>query len=443
MNRNRIGCALSVIGALGLGCGEDSTPMTPPPPGDPIHVRTMTNLTGATSENAHPYYLGIKDAIAEANETGGIRNHKIEEKTRNHDYMQAMWVAAYDDLKANDPDFAKVIQFFSWGTPDTQAFSKDATMREVPWISGSYATTLATPLPQTRMVAVPPSTDVTTFTAEGAPYNFFAGTDYSTQVRIAMDFVKKRLGTKIAFAYCTGSSFCKEPIPPGKTYGKQIGLTILSDMNFELGDNYDTVDLKVKAYAENPANAGVEWFWVGNSIFSSTHFAKAVRKYYPTNTPKLIMNLYGMDERTGDLCGADCVGNAFSVQAFANYGDLSREGMAEVLRVATKWRAKDTTVPEATWKNIRYVQGYVSFFVFRKAVEKLIDEKKELTGKNLKVAYESFRNLSTGGLTPPISFTAEDHRPTNITRIYSMNAQGKLLFEDEISIALQSEWLGW
>ena len=50
-------------------------------------------------------------------------------------------------------------------------------------------------------------------------------------------------------------------------------------------------------------------------------------------------------------------------------------------------------MPEATWKNIRYVQGYVSFYVFRKGVEKLIDEKKEITGKNLKAAYESFRNL--------------------------------------------------
>jgi branched-chain amino acid transport system substrate-binding protein len=282
------------------------------------------------------------------------------------------------------------------------------------------------------------------FVAEGAPYNFFAGTDYSTQVRIGMDFVKKRGGSKIAFAYCTGSGFCREPIPPGKTYAVSIGLAIAPDINFELGDNEAAVDAKVATYAA--ANPDVQWFWVGNSIFTSTFFAKAVKKHYGAlsapSTPKLIMNLYGMDERTWELCGADCVDNAFSVQAFASYGDLRHAGMEEMLRVANKWRAKDS-VPEATWKNMRYVQGYVSFYVFRKGVEKLIDDKQELTGKNLKAAYESFRNLSTGGLTPPISFTDADHRPTNVTRIYSLNEQGKLRFEDEISIALQSEWLGW
>ena len=248
MNRNRIGRVFSVIAVLGWGWAvARDTPVTPPPPKDPIHVRTMTNLKGATSENGHPYYLGIKDSIAEANETGGIKGYPIVETTVNHDYMAAMWTAAYETWKA-DPDFAKTIQFFSWGTPDTQAFSKDATMREVPWISGSYATTLATPLPQTRTVRVPGETMDRMFVAEGAPYNFFAGTDYSTQVRIAMDFVKKRGGgTKIAFAYCTGSSFCKEPIPPGKTYAASIGLTIAPDINPELGDNYDAIDGKVAA----------------------------------------------------------------------------------------------------------------------------------------------------------------------------------------------------
>ena len=136
------------------------------------------------------------------------------------------------------------------------------------------------------------------------------------------------------------------------------------------------------------------------------------------------------------------MGNTYSVQAFAAFGDLRHAGMEELMRVYSKWRGKDGE-PENKWRNMRYVQGYVSFFVFRKGVEKLLDDKKELTGKNLKEAYESFRNLQTGGLTPPISFTAEDHRPTNITRIYSMNAQGKLQFEDEINIQLKPEWLGW
>jgi branched-chain amino acid transport system substrate-binding protein len=439
MNLNRIGMAVcGVLGLLGVSCGEEATEVPPPTPKDPIQVRTMTVLTGSTSENGAPYYAGIKDAIRETNDTGGIKGYLIEEKTVDHSYMKDKWVAAYADWKANDPTFDKVIQFFSWGTPDTQEFSKEATTREVPWISGSYATTLATPLPQRRTISVPTEPAPREFVADGAPFNFFAGTDYSTQIRIGMDFVKKKNGTKIAFAYCTASAFCKEPIPPGKTYAAAIGITIAPDVNPELNDTEAAIDTKVQTYAAS--NPDVQWFWVGNSIFTSTFFAKAVKKYLPN--AKLIMNLYGMDERTFGLCGDACVGNTFSVQAFSAFGDLRHAGMEELVRVYNKWRTKDGE-PEDKWRNMRYVQGYVSFFLFRRGVESLIDQKKELTGKNLKAAYESFRNLNTGGLTPPISFTAEDHRPTNITRIYSMNAQGKLQFEDEINIQLQSEWLGW
>jgi branched-chain amino acid transport system substrate-binding protein len=427
----------------GFGCGSDESTNTPPPPPikGTLHIRTMTVLTGPTSENGGPYYMGIKDAIREANANGGIMGYMLEEKTVDHGYVKDRWVAAYNEWKATDPDFDKVIQFFSWGTPDTQEFSKEAETRGVPWISGSYATTLATPLPQTRSVVIPPSTTATDFKADGAPFNFFAGTDYSTQVRIAMEFVKgQNVNAKVAFAYCTGSAFCKEPIPPGKTYATQIGLSLGPDVNPELSDTNEQVDAKVKAWAD--ANPGVQnvWFWVGNSIFTSTYFAKAVKKYLPS--AKIIMNMYGMDERTWDLCGADCVGNVYSVQSFAPYGDTRYPGMADMLIVYKKWRATDGE-PESKWANMRYTQGYVSFQMFRKGVEKLIADKKELTGRNLKDAYESFRGLSTGGLAPPITFTAQDHRPTNITRIYSMEEHGKLQFAKEESVQLLAEWLGW
>ena len=43
----------------------------------------------------------------------------------------------------------------------------------------------------------------------------------------------------------------------------------------------------------------------------------------------------------------------------------------------------------------------------------------------------------------PITFTPEDHRPTNRVRVYSMNEFGKFQFEDEISVQLQRDWMGW
>ena len=175
---------------------------------------------------------------------------------------------------------------------------------------------------------------------------------------------------------------------------------------------------------------------MGNSTLSTIATIKAARKYLPN--ARLIANLYGFDER----CGIDCAGNAYVVMSFAAFGENTRLGMAEVVRIHDKWRKTDGHDP-GRFRNVRYVQGFVSFLMFQKGVENLINQGKEITGRNLKEAMESFDNLDVGGLTAPISFSPEDHRPTDRTRIYSVNEFGRFRFETEVKVTLQPDWLGW
>jgi ABC-type branched-subunit amino acid transport system substrate-binding protein len=446
---NKTAVAMSVAGLavlFGSGCGED----TPAPIADKgtLEIRTMMSYTGPTSDNATVYYQGIKDALRDANDTGGIRGYKLNEVFYDHAYNLDLAQAKYNEWKA-DPSWSKILMFFSWGTPDTEMFAADALAEGKPFISGSYATTLATPTPQMRSVTLPDGT-VQKFDTKGAPYDFFAGTDYSTQARIGMNFVRGRGGHKIAFAYCTTSAFCKEPIPPGKTYAAQIGLSISPDLAIELGDDQAMVDTKVQAYLKD--HADVEWYWMGNSITSTTFLIKSLKKYAPT--AKVISNMWGMDERTGGspddpsavqplgYCGADCVGNSFVIMSFAAFGDTRYTGMEAVVNLHRKWRQKDGD-PADKWANVRYVQGYVSFHMFRRALESVVDSGKDVNGRNLKDAFEKFSKLESGGLTSPITFTPDDHRPTNIARIYSLNTHGKFQFEEEQSVPLQTDWLGW
>jgi branched-chain amino acid transport system substrate-binding protein len=350
----------------------------------------------------------------------------------DHGYMKPNWIAKYAEWKSQ-PDWPQVLMFFTWGTPDTSEFSEDAAIEGKPFISGSYATTLATPKPQTTMVTMPDGTQQT-FAAKGAPFNFFAGTDYSTQIRIAMRFVQDKGGHKVAFAYCTGSTFCTEPIPAGKTYAKEINLAIGPDFNPELADTAQIIDDKMKAYAA--ANPDVDWFWVGNSTSTTIPTIQAVKKYLPS--AKVIANLYGFDER----CGTQCSGNAYVVMSFAAFGDTRYPGMSEVVRVHEKWRKADGEDANL-YKNVRYVQGFVSFVMLQKAIEQLEQENREITGRNVKQALETFRQKDVGGLTAPLTFTPDDHRPTNVTRIYSMNEFGRFAYETETRVELKSDWLGW
>ena len=95
-----------------------------------------------------------------------------------------------------------------------------------------------------------------------------------------MRFVQDKGGHKVAFAYCTGSTFCTEPIPAGKTYAKEIGLAIAPDFNPELADTAQVIDDKMKAYAA--ANPDVDWFWVGNSTFTTIPTIRRSRSTCPT-----------------------------------------------------------------------------------------------------------------------------------------------------------------
>jgi branched-chain amino acid transport system substrate-binding protein len=413
-----------------VGCNQQLA--GPPAYRGTLQVRTLMAQTGPTSDNGAEYYQGINDALREANDKGGIRGYLIEEQFHDHAYNIDNARARYNQWKA-DPSWQDVLAFFSWGTPDSEAFAADSALEGKPFISGSYATTLATPTPQTRMVTLPDGTQKT-FTTAGAPYNFFAGTDYSTQIRIAMRFIKDRAGRKIAFAYCTGSSFCTQPIPAGKTYANEIGLTVADDFNPELGDSEAAIDAKMQLYAAG--HPDVEWFWVGNSTLSTIATIKAARKHLPN--AKLIANLYGFDER----CGTDCAGNAYVVMSFAAFGENTRPGSAEVVRVHDKWRKIDGHEP-ARFANVRYVQGFVSFLMFQKGVENLLNQGMDINGRNLKDALESFDRLDVGGLTAPISFSPDDHRPTDRTRIYSINEFGRFRFETEVRVTLQNDWLGW
>ena len=72
-----------------------------------------------------------------------------------------------------------------------------------------------------------------------------------------------------------------------------------------------------------------------------------------------------------------------------------------------------------------------------------LKDKKEVTGPNIKEAFETYGTLSTGGLTLNLNFTADDHRPSSGALIYAVGADGKLSYKKEVSATLKPEWKGW
>ncbi|HVJ93322.1 MAG TPA: hypothetical protein VM580_26155, partial [Labilithrix sp.] len=90
--------------------------------------------------------------------------------------------------------------------------------------------------------------------------------------------------------------------------------------------------------------------------------------------------------------------------------------------------------------------------LLKMGIERVIDQGKPVTGENLKDALESFRSEDTGGLTAPLSFSPDDHRPQSTVSIYTLDYPtsdaGPIVgtlknIPPTRRIALQNQWLGW
>jgi len=173
---------------------------------------------------------------------------------------------------------------------------------------------------------------------------------------------------------------------------------------------------------------------------------------------QVIVNNWGFDETLSGLCGTACNGRVHGIVPFTAYDDTSR-GSTEIKKVTAlhdAWRTYDSanpgkvvftdggTTPAGPFKNVRYVQGYVSAHIFRIAIERIIAAGKPITGPNVKEALESFVQVDTGGLSDKLSFGPSDHRPQSTETIYKFGNDGTLVAEPPSrTIALDSHWLGW
>jgi branched-chain amino acid transport system substrate-binding protein len=104
------------------------------------------------------------------------------------------------------------------------------------------------------------------------------------------------------------------------------------------------------------------------------------------------------------------------VQPISPFGE-GIPGMAAIKEAHQKWHPFDS-------HTLSYVEGWATSQIISEAL------KKSLTGQGfsrarVKFALEGFRGFVTGGLTPPITITPRDHRPSVESRIFIVK-DGKL-----------------
>src|SRR5262245_15462025 len=134
---------------------------------DVIKLGNLVDLTGPTSDQGKDIAQGRTDAVQYFNERGGVNGKKLELVSVEYGFQPPRAVAAYKRFVEVD----KVLLVLGYGTPDTEALRPMITKDKIPYISGSYSGHLTDP--------------------RQTPYNFPGGIDYTSQMRIFMNYVKE------------------------------------------------------------------------------------------------------------------------------------------------------------------------------------------------------------------------------------------------------------
>jgi len=386
--------ALLVVG-LGVATAEAQAPQAP------IKIGNLVDLTGPTSDQGKDIAQGRTDAVQYFNEKGGVSGRKIELVSVEYGFQPPRAVAAYKKFVEED----KVLLVLGYGTPDTEALRPFITKDKVPYISGSYSGHLTDP--------------------KQTPYNFPGGIDYTSQIRIFLNYVKetwtdKSRKPRVAFIYAD-NAYGRAPIESGRAYAKEIGVdlvdeeiipTVLTDATSQL------LTMKKKDPDFVYINTNTQWVPV---VLKDSYKLGLKVKY--------VVNNYGIDERTPGLAG-DSAEGVMGIQDVAYWGE-NVPGMKTLMEFNKKQHGD---VQRAS----PYMRGWLTVIV---AVEAMKRAGATLTGETVKKGLESLKEFDTWGITPPFTYTSEDHRPTNRARLVVIKG-GKIVQLREVSVDRDMKWIG-
>lgn len=355
-----------------------------------VRVGGLIDLTGAFGLQGKEYAEGILDYVRYVNEKkGGIKRQKWDILLTDYQYEIPQAIAAYKKFVSED----RVVAMLGWGTGDTEAMAPMITKDKIPYLSASYSAHLI---------------DATKF-----PYNFIGATSYSTQARVACQFIKldwkkwAERPPRVCFMY-SETGFGRSPIADGKAEAAKLGIKVVNDQIVDLQATEATSQLR------QVQQEGADYIILQANINSSAVVTKELRAR--ALETKLICLNWAIDEIWLEMVGEAGEG-VFGCIPYALWSDTDLPGVRLMHEVSKTYH------PQVKKRNSRYVQGFAAAMLMEEAL-KLAGVNP--TGKKIKDAFETFRNLDTGGILPPVTYTATSHEPCNSLRIYQVQ-KGKLV----------------
>lgn len=140
----------------------------------------------------------------------------------------------------------------------------------------------------------------------------------------------------------------------------------------------------------------------------------------------IVATTQGMDREPdlilGQANGANLAKRFLGVGPWAKWNETSIPGVVGMRNAVKKYdNTPDDKLGDVMYSN--FVQGYVNAMVL---VEALKRAGPNPNGEKIRDAMNQIKNFDTKGITPPLSFAADQHKGSNGVKIYRINVERKV-----------------
>ena len=350
-----------------------------------LKVGALIPYSGRWGDSGRECARGMLDAARWLNQREGISGRKLEIILIDDTFQPAETMAAY--RKLNEAD--RILVLYMYSTETALALVPHFHYDRIPTFISSLPSQFAT--------------------ASKYPYVFSITPTPLDLAKIAMNFISDKSGIKIRKpkVIFIGSSdhFGRHFLDEAKEYARALGINIgpdvwITDVS-QVAKHVPPLLATINAY--NPDFAYL------SLTSKETHSLLEEVKKMDIKT-KWICNKRAFDENLIPFDGV------FGIQPISPFGE-DVPGMVGIKEAHQRWHSYDS-------HTLSYVEGWATTQVISEALRRSLPEQ-GLSRERVKLALESFKDFVTGGLTPPLTITSKDHRPSVESRIFIIK-EGKL-----------------
>jgi len=351
----------------------------------PLKMGAFIPFSGRWGDSGRECAKGILDASKWINQRGGVFGRKLEIIMIDDQSQVGETLAAF--RKLNEAD--RVLLFY--------IHSMDTALSLTPHIHYHHIPAMVSSMP----ASFAPSAKY--------PYIFSTTPTPLDAARIAMNFISENPGPKTKKPKVVFLGFpdhlSRDFLDGIKKYGTALGLNIGMDITISDPATSKGILSALTTLASN--NPDFVYLSL-TSTEASSILQEAAKMGLKT---KWVCSPKAFDENLTSFEGV------MGVQPISPFGE-DVPGMADLKDAHQRWHPYDS-------HTLSYVEGWATVRIIAEAFGRSLPEER-LSRDRVKSALEGFRNFVMGGLIPPVTITAIDHRPSVESRVF-MIKEGKLL----------------